>query len=388
MKAIFNRIAVLALALSHWTAPASAQQRSILALLPTEGRELPMEGEVEGTLSAADYASPNGTYLEAWSLTGETGQTVTIDLVSDAFDAMLYVTGPGLPESLYDDDSGGACHARITLTLLEPGSFHVVASSTTADTGTFRLITSARPTAPLDFACGQVDPAVLMDLPTEGTLEVGSAATGRLDFNSATVLDGRHLAAWEIQGEAGEGVTVTMSSGDFDSYLYAFGPGMPQLQTDDDSGGDVNAQLTVRFTQSGRYVIGASSLGAGSTGNYSLVVTAALGPESLPVQGTVEVPGSANGDLRASDAVLDGRRSQAWTFDATAGQPVTVELISADFDSYLTVMGPGLPDPLEDDDSAGDLDARIAFTPTESGTFRVIAASLGVDTGGFELRVR
>ncbi|NNM34598.1 MAG: hypothetical protein HKO53_16075, partial [Gemmatimonadetes bacterium] len=212
MKATLNRIALVALALSYWAAPASAQQRSILTLLPTEGRELPMEGEVEGSLSAADFASPNGAYLEAWSLTGETGQSVTIDLVSDAFDAVLYVTGPGLAEALYDDDSGGACHARITFTLLEPGSFHVVASSTTSDTGTFRLITSPRPTAPLDFGCGQVDPAVLMDLPTEGSLEVGATTNGRLDFNSATVLEGRPLAAWEIQGEAGEGVTVTMSS--------------------------------------------------------------------------------------------------------------------------------------------------------------------------------
>lgn len=347
-----------------------------------------MEGEVEGSLSAADYASPNGAYLEAWSLTGETGQTVTIDLISDAFDAVLYVTGPGLAETLYDDDSGGACHARITLTLLEPGAFHVVASSTSADAGTFRLVTSSQPSAPLDYGCGQVDPNVLMDLPTDGSLEVGGTFTGRLDFNSATVLEGRPLAAWEIQGEAGDAVTVTMTSADFDSYLYAYGPGMSELQTDDDSGGDVNAQLTLRFGTSGRYVIGASALGTGSTGSYNLAVTEPIRPENLPVQGTLEVPGSTNGELRATDPVLDGRRSQAWTFEGTAGQAVTVELISAGFDSYLTVTGPGLPVPLEDDDSAGDLDARIVFTPTESGTFRVIAASLGVDTGGFELRVR
>ena len=388
MKALSHRVAALALTIPLWAAPLSAQQRSILSLLPTEGRELPMEGEVESSLSASDFTSPNGAYLEAWSLTGETGQSVTIDLISDDFDAVLYVTGPGLSEALYDDDSGGACHSRITFTLLEPGSFHVVASSTSSDTGTFTLRTSARPTAPLDYGCGEVDPSMLMGLPAEGQLEVGGTTTGRLDFNSATILDGRPLAAWEVQGEAGEGVTITMSSSEFDSYLYAYGPGMSGIQTDDDSGGDVNAQVTLRFTQSGRYVIGASALGSGSTGNYTLAVTEAVGPGDLPALGTVDVPGSATGALGANDVVLDGRTSQAWTFEGTAGQPVTVELISADFDSYLTVMGPGLAAPLEDDDSAGDFDSRIEFTPRESGTFRIIAASLGVDTGAFEIRIR
>ena len=388
MKALSHRIAILALALSFWPAPASAQQRSILSLLPTDGRELSMEGEVEGSLSAADYTSPNGAYMEAWSLTGETGQSVTIDLISDAFDAVLYVTGPGLSETLYDDDSGGACHARITLTLLEPGAFQVVASSTSEDSGTFRLITSAQAPPPLDYGCGEVDPAVLMELPTEGSLEAGSSVGGRLGASSATVLEGRPLAAWEIQGQAGDALTITMSSSEFDAYLYAYGPGMSQIATDDDSGGDVNAQLTLRFSESGRYVVGASALGTGSTGNYTLVVTEAVGPENLPVEGTLDVPGSANGALRTTDAVLDGRRSQAWTFEATAGQAVTVELLSDSFDSYLTVMGPGLVTPLEDDDSAGDLDSRIVFTPAESGTFRVIASSLGGDAGEFELRVR
>ena len=388
MKALV-RLAPTLLLLGATSIPGSAQERSILSLLPTENRSLPLDGQVDGTLSAADFTSPNGAFMEAWALTGETGRSVTIDLVSESFDPVLYVAGPGLSSVLYDDDGGGACNARITFTFLEPGAFRVIVTSTASEAaGTFTLRTSASPEPPLAYGCGELDPAALMAMSTQGQLEVGGIVTGRLDARTATVLEGRPVSAWELNGVAGEDVTITMSSQDFDSYLFAFGPGMTAIQTDDDGAGGVDAQLTLRIIESGRFVIGASALGGGAAGAYALTVARAQGPADLPVTGTLEIPGSVTGALTQDDAVLEGRRSQVWTFEGAAGQSVTVELVSADFDSYLTVVGPGILSPLEDDDSAGDFDARIVFTPAESGAFRIVAASLGVDTGAFELSVR
>ena len=368
---------------------AKAQERSVLRLLPTEGRQLPMEGEVEGTLSASDFTFPDNAYVEAWSITGEPGRTVTIDLVSDDLDPILYVAGPGLSQAYFDDDSGGACNARLEVTFLEAGEFHVVVSSTGGSAaGTFTLRTSMDPPPPLAYGCGQLDPSLLMGMSMEGQLEVGGTATGRLGSGSTTVLEGRPLAAWEISGEAGEAVTVTMTSSDFDSYLFAFGPGMESILTDDDSGGDVNAQLTLRFLDSGRYVVGASALSSGSSGSYTLSVARALGPSELPVAGTIQVPGNASGALGGSDPLLDGRRSQVWSFEGDAGQTVTIDLSSDDFDTYLTLLGPGIVAPIEDDDSGGSFNSRIVATLAESGTFRIVAAALGSDTGAFELSVR
>src|SRR5437879_4905086 len=48
------------------------------------------------------------TYAQEWRLAGTTGQIVTIDLASEAFDAFVFLLGPGLEKPLQDDDSGGA----------------------------------------------------------------------------------------------------------------------------------------------------------------------------------------------------------------------------------------------------------------------------------------
>ena len=87
------------------------------------------------------------------------------------------------------------------------------------------------------------------------------------------------------------------------------------------------------------------------------------------------------------DPVVDGKPVQAWAFEARAGQQVTIELISDDFDSYLQVVGPGLS-PLTDDDGAGDLDSRLLVTFPQDGEYRIIASSLGGSTGSFTLQVR
>ena len=111
-------------------ADAWSQGTSVLTLLNTDGRQLEIGDEVRGALSASDFITSGDSYVEAWALEGRPGQEVSIDLVSDDFDSYLYVVGPGLSETLTDDDGGGACHARVNFTILDRGVFHVVASST------------------------------------------------------------------------------------------------------------------------------------------------------------------------------------------------------------------------------------------------------------------
>ncbi len=366
-----------------------AQERSVLRLIPTEGRELTMDSEVQGALSSSDFLAPNNSYLEAWSITGQPGQSVTIDLISDDFDATLYVAGPGLTGSVYDDDSGGGCNARIAMTFLEAGEFHVVASSTASSaTGTYTLRASSTPLPAPNYGCGELNPELLMALDNEDRLlSVGAPANGSFDGTSPTVMDDRPIQAWAYWGEAGQDITITMTSGDFDSYLYAYGPGLDGVQVDDDSAGELNARLTLRITETGAYMVGAAALGAGSTGSYALRVERAIGLADLEPS-PIAVPGEASGFLNENDTPIDGRRAQAWTFEGTAGQNVTITLSSDDFDSYLMLMGPGIGGQMEDDDSAGELNSRISLTLPETGTFRIIAASLGAGTGAYTLRVQ
>lgn len=365
--------------------------RSLFELLDPEG-ELTVGAEVRGALSAADVRDPSDSYVEAWALEGRAGEPVTVDMISDEFDSYLYVVGPGLGETLRDDDSGGACHARITFTFLENGTFHVIASSTSSQrTGPYILRVSDTPGPTAGYSCGGTNPALLTDLPTDGRrLEVGDVVSGNLTSESPTIDDGRRAEAWLLEGRADESVVVILESNAFDAYLYATGPGLGDVLSDDDGAGELNSRLTFTFPVDGAYLVVASQLSGGGMGAYTIRVEEPIDLAGLPTEGrAVVVGGAVDGYLTLDDPVTaDGRHGQAWALEGRAGEIYVVELISDDFDAYLYFAGPGLSQPLTDDDGAGDLNSRIRVSLPESGTYRVVASALDGDTSGkFQLVV-
>ena len=372
-------------------AAAWAQGTSVLTLLSTDDRELKIGDEVSGALSASDFITADGNYVEAWALKGKPGQRVSIDLVSDDFDSYLYVVGPGLEQTLTDDDSGGACHARINFTPLDRGVFHVVASSMSVrQTGTYRLLVSEEPRPAVEMSCGGVDGSALAALPTDGReLTWGEPARGRLTGAEPTIGDSRPVQVWALAARASETATVRLESDDFDAYLFVSGPGLSETLTDDDSGAGLNSELTVWFPETGTYWIGAGALSSGSTGSYSLSVTDPIDMNDLATDGRLLETGSnAKGTLTASDPVFEGRPVQAWAFEARAGDFATIDLMSDDFDSYLYVVGPGLPEPLSNDDGGEGLNSRLDVSFPANGVYHVVASSLGGVLGKFRLRVR
>lgn len=372
-------------------APASgrAQTASILTLLEFEGR-LEMGAETQGTLSSSDIVSTRDNYLDAWALDGRAGDDVVIDLISEGFDSYLYVVGPGLDGTLFDDDSGAGCNARIAFTFLENGTFSVVVSSSgSRATGVYRLLVSDSAPEPA-YACGGVNPATLASLPTVGrALGVGDVMFGQVTLGVNMIAADRAAQAWTIEGRAGESVTITLESDAFDAYLFVLGPGLHEPMTDDDSGGSSNSRLTLRFPADGTYTVVATVLSSGS-GPYVLRVEESLSLTNLDTDGRlVVVGGEAEGTLSGDDPiVVDGRRAQAWAIEGVPGQRVEIELISDDFDSFLYLVGPGIGEPLSNDDGAGELNSLITYTFREVGTYLIIVSALSADAvGGFRLVV-
>ena len=370
---------------------ANAQGSSLFSLLPTEGRSLSIGSEETGALSAADQRSTDDSFLEAWELSARSGQSVTVDVLTDAFDPRVYVVGPGLTETLMDDDGGDGCNARLTFTALESGTHRVVVSSLgSGATGTYTVRVSDRPGPPPSHGCGEIDPRAIESLPTEGrTLQMGSVVTGRLGPASPTVQDGRPAEAWELRGQAGDRVQVVLESDDFDAYLYLAGPGLDGVRTDDDSGGELNSLIEATLPASGAYKVIAAALSGGSSGGYTLRVEAPIDLATLPTDGRmIDLGQSVDGQLLSSDPVLiEGRRGQVWGLSSDAGQRVVIDLVAEDFDAYLYLAGPGILEPLSDDDGGDNLNSRISATFPESGTYRVIVSSLSEGSGPFTLSV-
>ncbi len=99
----------------------------------------------QGALTRSDVLlDSDTTYAQAWTIQGRAGQTITIDLESDAFDSYLFLRGPGIGggRDFQDDDSGGNCNARLTATFPQNGEYEIVVNTAGGDhyvTGTFTL---------------------------------------------------------------------------------------------------------------------------------------------------------------------------------------------------------------------------------------------------------
>jgi hypothetical protein len=96
---------------------------------------------MQGRLEAGDQTMNDGTFADIWTFQGSAGQSVTIDVMSDDFDAyaqLLDAAGNRLAE---DDDSGGNLNARMIFTLPATGQYQIVVNNfgDSRRTGTYRV---------------------------------------------------------------------------------------------------------------------------------------------------------------------------------------------------------------------------------------------------------
>lgn len=108
---------------------------------------------IEDSLTARDAVLPSdSTYAQVWTITVQAGAVVTVDVASTAFDAFLYVRGPGV--NAQDDDSGGRCNARLTVAFPAAGPYAiVVTTSAPRATGPYVLAVRAGAAPPSLAPC-------------------------------------------------------------------------------------------------------------------------------------------------------------------------------------------------------------------------------------------
>ncbi|HYK10657.1 MAG TPA: hypothetical protein VEV39_07650 [Gemmatimonadales bacterium] len=125
--------------------PAGAQTAETAQTAQTDSakHQITVGATVTGTLTRHDPRTADGTYAQAWRLTGPAGHVVTIDLASKAFDAFLMARGAGLDSALaplQDDDSGGHCNARLTIRIPASGECTIVVTTSNRNSvGDFTL---------------------------------------------------------------------------------------------------------------------------------------------------------------------------------------------------------------------------------------------------------
>ncbi len=93
------------------------------------------------------------------------------------------------------------------------------------------------------------------------------------------------------------------------------------------------------------------------------------------------------------DKVKNQSPCKVYTVSLAAGKPCQIDLVSQQFDAYLRLETAAGQEVARDDDSGGNLNARIVYTPAQAGEYRVIATALPpafrpANTGTFTLKVQ
>ncbi len=225
---------------------------------------LSMGDEVSGILDDSDQVSDDGSYYDLYTFRGREGQRISITMSSNDLDSYLEL-GQGTDDfwgEHSDDDSAGGLDARIIATLWTSGDFTIRANALyPEETGSYTIR--------------------LEELPESGPVDVrpitvGQTIEGTLEPSDAMLEDESYYDIYTFRADAGDRVSITLRSDDFDSYL-SFGnwngDDLDVTDSDDDSGGglsglDSQLQLTIR--SGGTYAIQVNSLGALETGGYTL----------------------------------------------------------------------------------------------------------------------
>lgn len=244
---------------------------------------------VTGTLTSNDSLYPDNTYYQLFRFSPTPGQELTLDLSSDDFDPVLIIKGPEFIRDLVDDDGGPGCAARVSRAFREGGPYTVLVNTTTTperQTGSYSLTLSTgrktvqeREQASSDCDRGRENADNSgANIPERGTpagtrtIGVGETVNGRITADADRHSDGTPVDWWDIEGRAGETVTIDMESDTFDAFLLLRGPAST-MESDDDGGGNCNPRITFTFPQRGTYRIGANTVSSRARGPYSLTVT-------------------------------------------------------------------------------------------------------------------
>ena len=201
----------------------------------------------------------------------------------------------------------------------------------------------------------------------------GSLVNGRLGQGSNVLpTDNSFFDLYAFEGRAGEQVQIEMTSQEIDSYLILIDADGNDLAQDDDSGGGNNARIVTTLPADGIYLLMANSYQAGQAGSYNL---RARGNGSSNSVSQEQLILRQEGILGPGASVLpsDGSLFKIHTFEGRAGQSVTINLASPDFDTYLVVLDPD-DQPIGENDDASEDNSNSTLTVTlpRTGLYSII----------------
>lgn len=396
-------------------------------------QQIPVGSTVTGVLSDGDPMLSDGSHYKLFTFQGSAGQTVQVDLMSSAFDSFLYLRDSAGTDITRDDDGGGNLNSRIIQTLPYSGTYQIVANTLhSGASGAFTLqLQTAQPQAPTVTSIQSLPSAA--SLPTVGQIGLDQQAQNTLT-QGGTMWNGKPIQLFTFGCTTGQAFQMDVLSS-WDNYAVIFDPSGTQVASNDDGGEGLNARIIFTCPTTGTYRLGVTTFTSStSTGAYTMQVRSLGQPTSVQVQpigqsavapiaqptvtplaappaavqplaqaaapaaNAVPAPGqdghiaagqTMRGRLEPGDQMMgsDSTYADVWWLQGSAGQNVTIELRSSDFDTYLQLLD-GTGTVLAE--SAGHPNSGLAFQLPAAGTYQIVVNSNGTQrrSGSYTLSVR
>jgi len=351
-------------------APRGAQAAAIL--LPG--------GALQGRLEEGDGQLPDGRYYEPLLVDVAEGRPMTLRVEGEGGTPTLIVADP--QGRYHEVTSGQAALSHVGLHRVQ-----VVAPAANET-----LAYAAR----LEGGSGSAAPTLSREhhrAPAEGTpqhVQIGQRVEASLAEDDTHLPSGELADLYAFEGHPGRPVEIEMEAEGLDAYLMVLGP-HGEVWEDDDSGGGLNAKVSLRLPSRGEYRVVATTYRAGMTGAYELkvfepgrahVATAGAAPatDRSSQQGTL-----GSGDTRLRSGEYYDTIDVQWQ----AGQQVQVDLTSDDFDTYLIVRTPD-GEQLDNDDvqPGSNTNSSLTIPVRASGPHQILVTSYASgETGAYSLTV-
>ena len=334
-----------------------------------EGQALRIGQPTQGTLADGDPTLDSGEYFDVYTLTADPGTPLVVEMQSTQLDTYLAAFGSGGFELSNDDDAqAGGTNSRLALTMPDSGSITIAATSYAGgETGRYTLTARAARGAATVSTSGAA------------RLAPGQSVAGTLAASDPRG-DGSVTDAFLIEGEAGQPLRLALTSDAFDPLLRLTGPdGFVAENDDDPAGGTLNSLIDTVLPASGTYRVEVASYAANGLGAYRLSSGVGSGTTApAPVAGgQIALGQQLSGTLADGDDTLtSGEFMDVYRFRGEAGQRVTFDMASDQFDTYLSLLFPGGGQEENDDRAGGEgTDSRLIVTLPETGEYRLVATS-------------
>lgn len=215
-----------------------------------------------GRLERGDQPRPEGGYQDVWEFDGRSGQDVTIELRSPAFDTYLELRDPrGATLAENDDGFGEGTDSFIAARLSRDGRYRIVV----------RGYGESEAVGLYELALGAAVPPAAPGRVAE--VRLGETVTGRLEAGDSVLGDSSYADVLLFRPAAAGRVVIQLRSTDFDAYLLLQDADGHTLASDDDGGSGTDSQLMYEVEAGRTYRIVANSYGdERSTGLYRLTV--------------------------------------------------------------------------------------------------------------------